>query len=228
MRKLFSSTTAFVAGLVLVAVVGALLILPSNDYIFLPDPAHPVAPLVHVPGGHDPKVGGIYYVDILLRKAKLYEQLLRRVPRGRRPLSRERGPPSGRRRGGAAADRYRGHAELAAGRRRGRVARGRQAGDHDADRREDRRGVPGTRLPSASSSQTTSSPRSTAGRSSRAPTCSTRWRSIDRATPSRSRSGAPARRAGREHPHRPRTEDEPRDRRHRARRRGRHPPTDRT
>ena len=76
MRKLFSSTTAFVAGLVLVAVVGALLILPANDYIFLPDKAHPVAPLVNVPGGHDPKVGGIYYVDILLRKAKLYEQLL--------------------------------------------------------------------------------------------------------------------------------------------------------
>jgi Lon-like protease len=75
-RKLFSSTTAFVAGLVLVAVFGALLILPGNDYIFLPDPAHPVAPLVHVPGGHDPKVGGIYYVDILLRRAKLYEQLL--------------------------------------------------------------------------------------------------------------------------------------------------------
>ena len=76
MRKLFSSTTAFVAGLVLVAVFGALLILPANDYIFLPDKAHPVAPLVNVPGGHDPKVGGIYYVDILLRKAKLYEQLL--------------------------------------------------------------------------------------------------------------------------------------------------------
>ena len=76
MRKLFSSTTAFVAGLVLVAVFGALLILPGDDYIFLPDPAHPVAPLVHVPGGTDPKVGGIYYVDILLRKAKLYEQLL--------------------------------------------------------------------------------------------------------------------------------------------------------
>jgi PDZ domain-containing protein len=75
-RKLFSSTTAFAAGLVLVAIFGALLILPSNDYIFLPDPAHPVAPLVHVPGGHDPTVGGIYYVDILLRRAKLYEQLL--------------------------------------------------------------------------------------------------------------------------------------------------------
>lgn len=75
MRKLFSSTTAFVAGLVLVAIFGALLILPSNEYIFLPDKAHPVAPLVNVPGGHDPTVGGIYYVDILLRKAKLYERL---------------------------------------------------------------------------------------------------------------------------------------------------------
>jgi len=74
-RKLFSSTTAFVAGLVLVAVVGALLILPSNDYIFLPDEAHPVAPLVSVPGGHDPKTGGIYYVDVIVRKAHLIERL---------------------------------------------------------------------------------------------------------------------------------------------------------
>ncbi len=75
MRKLFSSTAAFVAGLVLVAIVGALLILPSDDYIFLPDKAHPVAPLITVPGGHDPTHGGIYFVDIKLRKAKLIERL---------------------------------------------------------------------------------------------------------------------------------------------------------
>jgi PDZ domain-containing protein len=74
-RKLFSSTTAFVAGLVLVAIVGALLILPSDDYIFLPDKAQPVAPLNTVPGGHDPTHGGIYFVDIKLRKAKLIERL---------------------------------------------------------------------------------------------------------------------------------------------------------
>jgi PDZ domain-containing protein len=74
-RRLFSSTTAFVAGLVLIAVVGAVLIFPSNDYIFLPDEAHPVAPLVIVPGGHDPTSGGIYYVDIIVRKAKLVERL---------------------------------------------------------------------------------------------------------------------------------------------------------
>jgi Lon-like protease len=65
----------FVTGLVLVAIVGALLILPSNDYIFLPDTAHPVAPLVTVRGGHDPTRGGIYYVDVLVRKAKLVERL---------------------------------------------------------------------------------------------------------------------------------------------------------
>jgi Lon-like protease len=74
-KKLFSSTTVFVAGLVLVAIVGALLIVPSNDYIFLPDKAHPVAPLVSVPGGHDPTRGGIYYVDVLVRKAHLVERL---------------------------------------------------------------------------------------------------------------------------------------------------------
>jgi PDZ domain-containing protein len=60
---------------VLIVVVGALLIFPSNDYIFLPDEAHPVAPLITVPGGHDPTIGGIYYVDIIVRKAKLVERL---------------------------------------------------------------------------------------------------------------------------------------------------------
>jgi PDZ domain-containing protein len=74
-RRYFSSTTAFVVGLVLVVVVGALLIYPSNDYIFLPDEAHPVAPLVTVPGGRDPTVGGVYYVDVIVRKAKLVERL---------------------------------------------------------------------------------------------------------------------------------------------------------
>ena len=43
-----------VAGLVLFAVAVALLIIPSSDYIFLPDRAHPVAPLVTVKGGHEP------------------------------------------------------------------------------------------------------------------------------------------------------------------------------
>ncbi|MEP6978142.1 MAG: S16 family serine protease [Thermoleophilia bacterium] len=63
-----------------VAIMGVfalLLVLPSGNYIFLPDRAHPVAPLVSVKGGHDPKgPGGIYFVDVFVRKASLLEKLL--------------------------------------------------------------------------------------------------------------------------------------------------------
>ena len=63
-----------------VAIIGVfalLLVLPSGSYIFLPDRAHPVAPLVSVKGGHDPKgPGGIYFVDVFVRKASLLEKLL--------------------------------------------------------------------------------------------------------------------------------------------------------
>jgi PDZ domain-containing protein len=65
----------FVLGLVVAAVALALIIAPSNDYIFLPDRAHPVAPLVVVKGGHDPTRGGIYFVDVFVRKATLLERL---------------------------------------------------------------------------------------------------------------------------------------------------------
>jgi PDZ domain-containing protein len=65
------------------AVVGLLLftflllwLLPSNEYIFLPDRAHPVGPLVTVQGGHPSQDGGdIYFVDIFVRKATLIERL---------------------------------------------------------------------------------------------------------------------------------------------------------
>ena len=63
-----------------VAIVGIfalLLVVPSGSYIFLPDRAHAVAPLVSVQGGHDPKgPGGIYFVDVFVRKASLLEKLL--------------------------------------------------------------------------------------------------------------------------------------------------------
>ncbi len=58
--------------LVLAAV---LWVAPSNEYIFLPDRAHPVAPLVDVQGGHDPTRGGVYFVDVIVRKATLLERL---------------------------------------------------------------------------------------------------------------------------------------------------------
>jgi PDZ domain-containing protein len=75
MRRLFSAGRLVALGLVLLAVVLGLAVVPSNEYIFLPDPAHPVAPLVTVPGGHDPAHGAIYFVDVVVRKASLLERL---------------------------------------------------------------------------------------------------------------------------------------------------------
>jgi len=65
------------AGLVLLAVVALVLwLLPSDSYIFLPDRAHPVAPLVKVPGRKPPRDGGgIYFVDVFVRKASWLERL---------------------------------------------------------------------------------------------------------------------------------------------------------
>ncbi len=62
-------------GLVLLAAALGIALIPSNEYVFLPDVAHPVAPLVDVPGGHEPARGGVYFVDVIVRKATLLERL---------------------------------------------------------------------------------------------------------------------------------------------------------
>jgi PDZ domain-containing protein len=80
--KLLTPARLFIAGLALLVVVLGLLVLPSNDYIFLPDVAHPVAPLVVVPGGHDPSSGGVYFVDVIVRKATWFERLFPEIHNG--------------------------------------------------------------------------------------------------------------------------------------------------
>jgi len=62
-------------GLILIVAVAAAYVVPSDEYIFLPDPAHPVAPLVKVQGGHAPAKGAVYFVDVVVRKATLLEKL---------------------------------------------------------------------------------------------------------------------------------------------------------
>jgi len=49
----------------------------SDDFLFIPDTAKPVAGKVTVEGGHEPdNGGGIYFVDVSLRKARWLERLL--------------------------------------------------------------------------------------------------------------------------------------------------------
>ena len=76
MRRPSLSARLLIAGLILGAAALALYIVPSESYIFLPNRAHAVAPLVEVEGGSDPDDGGgVYYVDVLVRKATLLERL---------------------------------------------------------------------------------------------------------------------------------------------------------
>jgi PDZ domain-containing protein len=77
MSRLFSPLrlVGILVGLLLVTGL-VLYVVPSDDYILLPDRAHPVAPLVKVQGGHDAGgPGAIYFVDVFERKATLLESL---------------------------------------------------------------------------------------------------------------------------------------------------------
>ncbi len=77
MRALLRPTRV-AAGLLLAAAVtlGVLWLFPSSDYLLLPDPAHPVGPKVFVPNAHpDHDGGGIYFVDVIIRKARLFESI---------------------------------------------------------------------------------------------------------------------------------------------------------
>jgi PDZ domain-containing protein len=56
--------------------VGAAWLLPSDSYLLLPDRAKPLEQKVKVQGEKDTEPGGIYYVDVIVRKASLLEELV--------------------------------------------------------------------------------------------------------------------------------------------------------
>ena len=76
--------------------MAALWIIPSDHYLFLPDPALEVDPLVSVPdedtGSAD---GGIYMVDILVRRASLFERMFPQVHGDAELVSEEVVNPAG-------------------------------------------------------------------------------------------------------------------------------------
>jgi Lon-like protease len=65
-------------GVALLAVVlFALWTTTSGDYLYVPNEAQPVADKIEVAGEHDPAdAGGIYFIDVRVRKARWLEQLL--------------------------------------------------------------------------------------------------------------------------------------------------------
>jgi PDZ domain-containing protein len=93
--RLFSPVRLLVAGLLVAAVAVTVWIYPTESYIFLPNRAHPVAPLVEVEGGKDPKKGGIFFVDVLVRKATLVERLFPSLRDGATVVPAEQVRPPG-------------------------------------------------------------------------------------------------------------------------------------
>jgi Lon-like protease len=79
MRFVSPGRAAGAAVLLAAVVLAVLYFVPSNGYyVFVPDRAHPLAPLVRVPGEHELRGGGVYFVDVRFRKARLLEDLLGR------------------------------------------------------------------------------------------------------------------------------------------------------
>lgn len=76
-RRLISPARLAAIGLVLLGAVAATLWLaPSERYIFLPDDARALAPLVTVTGERpSTDRGGIYFVDVIVRRASLLERI---------------------------------------------------------------------------------------------------------------------------------------------------------
>jgi Lon-like protease len=93
--RLVTPARLLAVGFVLLAAFAVLWVVPSDKYIFLPDEARAVAPLVDVEGEQpDENGGGIYYVAVDVRKASLLEKLVPRIREGATlvPVSQVRAP----------------------------------------------------------------------------------------------------------------------------------------
>jgi PDZ domain-containing protein len=97
MRKLFTPGRLLLAGAILALVTfGVLWLAPSDDYLLLPDEAHPVAPLVTVEapkrgGGRD----GVYFVDLIQKRASLLESIFPSIRDGATLVPQSRVNPHG-------------------------------------------------------------------------------------------------------------------------------------
>ncbi len=80
LRRALTPFRLAVAGILVFAFAAVLILTTTNagggEYLLVPDEAHPLAGLVNVPGASSTdKRGGIYYVDVVERKASLFDRL---------------------------------------------------------------------------------------------------------------------------------------------------------
>ncbi len=83
MPRIFTPVRLFIVGLLLFGVAAFLYLVPSDEYVILPDRARPLAPFVTVKGEEpDRDGGGIYYVAVEVRKATILEKLFHGLHEG--------------------------------------------------------------------------------------------------------------------------------------------------
>ena len=93
-KRLFTPTRLGVLVVLLLGVALYAYIAPSDEYIYLPDQARPLAPLVAVPGERrSTDGGGIYFVTVDVRKATKLEELFPGLQDGATLVPRDRVRP---------------------------------------------------------------------------------------------------------------------------------------
>jgi Lon-like protease len=83
MKRVFTPVRLAILGLLVFGVAAYLFVAPSDDFIFLPDRARPLAPLVEVKGERTMEDGGgIYFVTVDVRRATRLEELFPGIQEG--------------------------------------------------------------------------------------------------------------------------------------------------
>jgi PDZ domain-containing protein len=89
-------SVALSLGAIALAVAAILYLAPSDKYIFLPDEARPLAPLVKIEGEkRDRNGGGIYYVAVDVRQASILEEAFPSLHEGATLVPQEQVNPEG-------------------------------------------------------------------------------------------------------------------------------------
>lgn len=83
MSRLFTPVRLAIVAFLVFGLAAYLFVAPSDDFIFLPDRARPLAPLVDVEGERPPSDdGGIYFVTVDVRRATRLEELFPGIQEG--------------------------------------------------------------------------------------------------------------------------------------------------